>query len=96
MIDSPDNVGELLAAIRTVPDFPEPGIQFKDISPLLADARLLKLVIEELVRPAQGLRIDKVVGIESRGFILGAMLAERLDAGFVTVRKIGKLPGKIR
>jgi len=92
--NSIDNVAELLAAIRTVPDFPESGIQFKDISPLLGNARLLKIVIDELVRPAQGLRVDKVIGIESRGFILGAMIAERLNAGFVPVRKVGKLPAE--
>jgi len=97
MIDSlhdVGNVGELLAAIRTVPDFPKPGIQFKDISPLLGNARLLKLAIDELVRPARDLRIDKVIGIESRGFILGPMIAERLHAGFVPVRKVGKLPAE--
>ncbi len=94
MIDSLDSVGELLAAIRTVPDFPEPGIQFKDITPLLGNARLLKLVINELVRPTRDLRIDKVIGIESRGFILGAMIAERLHAGFIPVRKVGKLPAE--
>jgi len=92
MTDSIDNVAELLAAIRTVPDFPESGIQFKDISPLLGNARLLKIVIDELVRPAQGLRVDKVIGIESRGFMFGAALADKLGVGFIPVRKPGKLP----
>ena len=94
MTDALDNVGELLAAIRTVPDFPEPGIQFKDISPILGNPRLLKIVIDELVQPIKDLRIEKVLGIESRGFILGAMIAERLHAGFVPVRKAGKLPSQ--
>lgn len=82
----------LIAAVRTVPDFPEPGIQFKDITPVLLDPNLIRIAVEELLRPLADLKIDKVLGIESRGFILGAMLAERLDAGFVPVRKAGKLP----
>ena len=82
----------LLHAIRTVPDFPQPGIQFKDITPLLADPRLLPLAVDALAAPFHGQGITKVVGVESRGFILGAMLATRLDAGFVPVRKPGKLP----
>jgi adenine phosphoribosyltransferase len=94
MNNSLDPVAELLAAVRTVPDFPEPGIQFKDISPLLQDPRLLRLVVDELVRPVKDLNIDKVLGIESRGFILGPMIADRLGAGFVPVRKAGKLPAE--
>ena len=89
-----ERIRDLLAAIRTVPDFPAPGIQFKDISPLLANPRLLKVALDELVDPARELHIDKVIGIESRGFILGSMIAERLHAGFVPVRKAGKLPGQ--
>ncbi len=84
----------LQAAIRTIPDFPEPGIQFKDITPLLADPVLLEAAVGCLAEPYVGQGIDKVVGIESRGFILGSMLALRLGAGFVPVRKKGKLPHK--
>ncbi|BBM71976.1 adenine phosphoribosyltransferase [Rhodothermus marinus] len=82
----------LKQAIRTVPDFPEPGIQFKDITPVLGHPELLRLAIEALLEPFQDQEITKVVGIESRGFILGGMLAHHLDAGFVPVRKKGKLP----
>lgn len=82
----------LKATVRTIPDFPKPGIQFKDITPVLADPKLLKLAVIALAEPWQDARITKVIGIESRGFILGAMLAERLGAGFVPVRKEGKLP----
>ncbi len=94
MTDVLDNVGELLAAIRTVPDFPKPGIQFKDMSPILGNPRLLKMAVDELVRPIKDLGVDKVLGIESRGFILGAMIAEQLHAGFVPIRKAGKLPAQ--
>lgn len=82
----------LQEAIRTIPDFPEPGIQFKDITPILQDAQLLQGVVHELIHPYVGDRIDKVVAMESRGFILGAMMAVELGAGFVPVRKKGKLP----
>ncbi len=82
----------LKQAIRTVPDFPEPGIQFKDITPVLGHPELLRLAIEALLEPFQDQEITKVVGIESRGFILGGMLPHHLDAGFVPVRKKGKLP----
>ena len=83
---------KLAAAIRTVPDFPEPGIQFKDITPLLADATLLRFAVDALAAEWKGQGITKVLGIESRGFILGAMLADELNAGFVPIRKEGKLP----
>lgn len=82
----------LKQAIRTVSDFPEPGIQFKDITPVLGRPDLLRLAIGALIEPFQKQTITKVVGIESRGFILGGMLAHHLDAGFVPVRKKGKLP----
>lgn len=78
--------------IRSIPDFPSPGIIFRDITPLLRDAEALSGVVEAL---ADGLRpgeIDAVVAVESRGFIFGAPLATRLDAGFVPIRKLGKLP----
>ena len=82
----------LAAAVRTIADFPEPGIQFKDITPILADATLLRQAVKGLAEPWKHAGITKVIGIESRGFILGAMLADELNAGFVPVRKQGKLP----
>ncbi|HEU4391548.1 MAG TPA: adenine phosphoribosyltransferase [Blastocatellia bacterium] len=78
--------------IREVPDFPKPGILFYDITTLLKDARALATIADELTAYYQGQRIAKVIGIESRGFIFGGMLANRLNAGFVPVRKPGKLP----
>ncbi len=81
--------------IRSIPDFPKPGINFKDITSLLIDPAALKITLRELFDFAKNKAINKVVGIEARGFIFGTMLAERLDAGFVPVRKPGKLPGKI-
>lgn len=85
-------VSRLEQAVRTIPDFPEPGIQFKDITPILKDPLLLQGVVHELIHPYIGQRIDKVVAMESRGFILGAMVAVEVGAGFVPVRKKGKLP----
>ncbi|NNE34463.1 MAG: adenine phosphoribosyltransferase [Rhodothermales bacterium] len=78
--------------MRSVGDFPSPGIQFKDITPLLADASLVRESVSLLIEPFRDAPITKVVAIESRGFILGAMIAEKLDVGFVPVRKKGKLP----
>lgn len=80
--------------IRSIPDFPKPGINFKDITSLLIEPAALKITLRELFDFAKNKAINKVVGIEARGFIFGTMLAERLDAGFVPVRKPGKLPGK--
>lgn len=88
------DIKELERAIRNVPDFPKPGIQFKDITPVLADNRLLKQAVEALAEPFLGSGVTKVIGIEARGFILGSLLAARLEAGFVPVRKKGKLPYK--
>ncbi len=82
----------IASAVRTIPDFPEPGIQFKDITPILADPRLLREAVNGLAEPWRDRGITKVIGIESRGFILGAMLADELGAGFIPVRKQGKLP----
>lgn len=78
--------------IRDVPDFPKPGILYKDITTLLQDAAGLRTAIDCLVEPHREARIERVVGIESRGFILGAAVADRLGVGFVPVRKPGKLP----
>jgi adenine phosphoribosyltransferase len=79
--------------IRTVPDFPKPGIRFRDITPLLASEVGLRHVIDLLAERYRG-KVDKVVGIEARGFIFGAALACQIDAGFVPIRKPGKLPGQ--
>jgi adenine phosphoribosyltransferase len=84
----------LKAKIRHVPDFPKAGILFYDVTTLLRDAEGLKLALEGLARPYATGAIDLVVGIESRGFILGAAVADRLNAGFVPVRKLGKLPAQ--
>lgn len=78
--------------IRDVPDFPKPGVLFKDITPLLADAAGLALAVELMVQPFRGRSVDLVVGAESRGFIFGTAVAKSLSCGFVPVRKPGKLP----
>jgi adenine phosphoribosyltransferase len=83
-------------AIRDVVDFPHQGIVFKDITPVLADATLHRTAIDLLVATARGLPIDKVVGIDARGFIFASAVADRLGAGFVPIRKKGKLPWKTR
>jgi adenine phosphoribosyltransferase len=82
----------LKTRIRHVPDFPKPGILFYDVTTLLRDPEGFKLAIDTMAEPYAGQRIDLVVGIESRGFILGAAVADRIGAGFVPVRKVGKLP----
>jgi adenine phosphoribosyltransferase len=85
---------EIEAAIRNVPDFPKPGIQFKDITPVLADARLFAGAIDLLTENFKPGSVDAVVGIDARGFIFAAAAARKLNAGFVPVRKKGKLPYK--
>lgn len=89
-----ENVSLLKSKIRHVPDFPKPGILFYDITTLLLDKDGFKLAVDDLAAPFLGGRIDAVVGIESRGFIFGAAVADRLGAGFVPVRKVGKLPAE--
>ena len=84
---------DLKLKIRTIPDYPKPGIQFRDITTLLADPQAFNNVMDRFVKRYQDEQIDLVVGIESRGFILGAPLALRLGKGFIPVRKEGKLPG---
>ncbi|MGL5018648.1 MAG: adenine phosphoribosyltransferase [Luteolibacter sp.] len=86
----------LRAAIRDVVDFPKPGIIFKDITPILADGKLFRESITLLCETIGGAKIDKVVGIDARGFIFAAAVADRLGVGFVPVRKKGKLPWKTR
>ncbi len=85
---------KLKNAIRDIPDFPKPGIIFKDITPILKDAKLCSEVIDEFVSRMQGEKIDVIAGIESRGFLFGLMLANRLQIPFVPIRKQGKLPAK--
>lgn len=82
----------LIDHIRTIPDYPKPGIQFRDITTLLADPTAYRETIDQLAAPFLDVGIDRVIGIEARGFILGGALADRLHAGFVPVRKKGKLP----
>ncbi len=85
---------DLKAAIRTIPDYPKPGIMFRDITTLLGDARAFRRAIDELVQPWAGTKVDKVAGMEARGFILGGAIAHQLSIGFVPIRKKGKLPYK--
>jgi len=92
MTRKPPTLDEIQQAIRTIPDFPKPGILFKDITPLLADARLFAGTIDFLTEPFSSGMIDAVVGIDARGFIFAAAAALKLQAGFVPVRKKGKLP----
>lgn len=86
------NLDRLRSAVRDVPDFPKPGIMFKDITPVLSDAGLLREIIEEFASVTKPLGVSKVVGIESRGFIFGTAVAVALGVGFVPIRKKGKLP----
>ena len=78
--------------IRTIPDYPKPGIMFRDVTTLFGNPRAFRRAVDELVQPFAGLRVDKVAGIEARGFILGGAVAHQLSTGFVPVRKKGKLP----
>lgn len=89
-------VSELRTLIRDVPDFPKPGVLFKDITPLLADPAGLALAVEVMAQPFRGGKLDLVVGAESRGFIFGTAVATALSLGFVPIRKPGKLPAEVR
>ncbi len=80
---------DLKSTIRTIPDYPKPGIQFRDITTLLADARAFRRAIDELVQPFAGSKVSKVAGIEARGFILGGAVAHQMSAGFIPIRKKG-------
>ena len=86
----------LKATVRSIPDYPKPGIMFRDITTLLGDARAFRQTVDELVQPFAGMKIDKVAGIEARGFILGGAVAHQLSTGFVPLRKRGKLPHQTR
>ncbi|WGW03483.1 adenine phosphoribosyltransferase [Tropicibacter oceani] len=81
--------------IRTIVDFPHEGILFRDVTTLFADPRGFRMAIDQLLHPYAGVRFDKVVGLEARGFILGGAIAHQLSAGFVPIRKKGKLPGAV-
>lgn len=84
----------IASAIRTIPDFPQKGIQFKDITPLLYDPILCADIADALIDPFKARSIDVIAGVESRGFIFGLMMAQRLNCSFALIRKKGKLPGK--
>ena len=88
----PEPEFDLRAVIRSIPDHPKPGIVFRDITTLLGNARAFRRTVDELVQPWAGTKIDKVAGIEARGFILGGAVAHQCSAGFVPIRKQGKLP----
>jgi adenine phosphoribosyltransferase len=94
VVPDPQQIAWLKSFIRDVPDFPQPGILFRDITPLLENAAALRASVEWLAHRYRGAGIEQVVGIESRGFIFGTPLAYLLGTGFVLVRKAGKLPGK--
>ncbi len=81
--------------IRTIVDFPHEGIMFRDVTTLFADPRGFRMAIDQMLHPYAGTRIDKVVGLEARGFILGGAIAHQLSVGFVPIRKKGKLPGAV-
>ncbi|WP_137699642.1 adenine phosphoribosyltransferase [Marimonas lutisalis] len=81
--------------IRTIVDFPHEGIMFRDVTTLFADPRGFRMAIDQMLHPYAGVRIDKVVGLEARGFILGGAIAHQLSTGFVPIRKKGKLPGPV-
>jgi len=81
-------------AIREVPDFPKEGINFKDITPLLMDAQLTNDIIDTFINQLNGIKLDAIVGIESRGFLFGFLLANKMRVPFIPIRKVGKLPGE--
>jgi adenine phosphoribosyltransferase len=91
---SPALENDLKAAVRNIPDYPKPGVMFRDITTLLGDARAFRRAVDELVQPWAGSKIDKVAGIEARGFIIGGAVAHQVSAGFIPIRKKGKLPHK--
>ena len=92
--ETTESIAQLVASrLRDTPDFPEPGVSFKDFTPLLSDGAALRAVVRDIAARRAG-SIDVVVGIEARGFIIGAAVAYELGTGFVPVRKAGKLPGE--
>ena len=89
-----DSIEQLRAAIRDVPDFPKPGIIFKDITPILGNGKLFRMAVEAFLEKCRGKQIDKIVGIDARGFLFGSAVAYDLGVGFVPLRKKGRLPYK--
>ncbi|MCC2096443.1 MAG: adenine phosphoribosyltransferase [Hyphomicrobiales bacterium] len=87
-----NHIADLRESVRTIPDYPKPGIQFRDITTLLGQPQAFRRAVDELVQPWAGRRIEKVAGMEARGFILGGAVAHQLSAGFIPIRKKGKLP----
>ncbi|MGZ3757810.1 MAG: adenine phosphoribosyltransferase [Mucilaginibacter sp.] len=87
---------QIKSAVRDIPDFPKPGIVFKDITPILKDPKLCENIVDAFVDQLKGIRIDVIAGVESRGFLFGLTLATRLGVPFIPVRKAGKLPYTIR
>lgn len=85
---------DIKAIIRTIPDHPRPGVMFRDITTLLADARAFRTAVDLMVQPYAGVRVDRVAAIEARGFILGGAVAHQLSVGFTPIRKKGKLPAR--
>ncbi len=83
---------DLKQSIRTIPDYPKPGIMFRDVTTLIGDARAFRVAVDRMVQPWAGAKIDQVAGTEARGFILGGAVAHQLSVGFIPVRKRGKLP----
>src|SRR5215469_11398482 len=83
------------SVIRTIPDYPKKGIMFRDITTLLGNPRAFRRAVDEMVQPYAGVRVDKVAGIEARGFILGGAVAHQLSCGFIPIRKKGKLPWQV-
>ena len=94
-METREGLASLKGLIRDIPDFPKPGVVFKDITPLLADKAAFRFTIDELAKRYSSMGVTKVAGIEARGFIVAAPLAYRLDAGFIPIRKHGKLPGSV-
>jgi len=92
--DTPLGIDEIKKAIREIPDFPRPGINFYDVSTLFREPAAFGSAVERMARPFRGGDVDIVAGIEARGFVLGAALARELDLGFLMIRKLGKLPGE--
>jgi adenine phosphoribosyltransferase len=93
-VTAPQLISDLRSYIRSIPDHPKPGIVFRDITTLLGEARAFRRAVDELVQPWAGMKVDQVAGIEARGFILGGAVAHQVSAGFVPIRKKGKLPHK--
>jgi len=91
---APDNIGKVRSGVRDVPDFPKKGIVFKDITPILKDGELFRASVDLFLEQCRGKMIDKIVGIDARGFLFGSVVAYELSVGFVPLRKKGRLPYK--